>query len=521
MIKKTYFYVKLPKIRFRMKIKQMLIGFIVILSIKLTAQEKPIKLQLEAQTIGTSNAQVPFWMRSNQFGSVPTHGASGSLIVRATRDYSEGKKNSIDWGAGFEGRSNLGNNSKVILIEGYGKVKASIFQLKIGRTKDVVGLNGDTSLSSGNFSLSGNALGVPKVEISIPDYWRLPVLGGAISLKGTLAHGWIGSTRVPARIGGAINGAPPLFTGTQNPKTYLHQKSLYGRIGREDWKINLFGGVNHQAFWGNEDETYGENFGISTLKTWYYVALGKTYGRGGIPRSKIGNQLGSIDVGLQYSFKNFDLLVYRQNFYDVGALSKLANIRDGLTGIVIKNTTEHIPDQFRFKKLLVELFYSKHQAGELGSIKTRSGDEDYYNNFFYIDGWSYKGTGLGNPLITHHEDVRGNLAAAPADYFSNNRVIAIHTGVTASLKKWEFTMKTTFSKNYGTFATSMEGRSLGNIKPSFPEHGLFGRVNQFSGYLEVSRNLKNGYCFGAIAAVDQGQLLYNSQGLIIKAVKTF
>ena len=37
-------------------------------------------------------------------------------------------------------------------------------------------------------------------------------------------------------------------------ETYLHQKSLYGRFGKPEWKWKLYGGFNHQVFWGNEKD---------------------------------------------------------------------------------------------------------------------------------------------------------------------------------------------------------------------------------------------------------------------------
>ena len=64
----------------------------------------------------------------------------------------------FDWGASFEGRANLGQGSNLILIEGYGKIRLSIFEFRAGRSKEIMGLC-DTTLSSGSFSVSGNNLG--------------------------------------------------------------------------------------------------------------------------------------------------------------------------------------------------------------------------------------------------------------------------------------------------------------------------------------------------------------------------
>ena len=56
-----------------------------------------------------------------------------------------------------------------------------------------------------------------------------------------------------------------------------------------------------------------------------------------LKKTRIGNHIGSIDLGLEYEFDKTRLLIYRQNFYEGGALSQLANIQDGLNGISITN----------------------------------------------------------------------------------------------------------------------------------------------------------------------------------------
>src|SRR5690606_15483380 len=194
------------------------------------------------------------------------------------------------------------------------------------------------------------------------------------------------------------------------------------------------------------------------------------------------------DLGAEIDFGTVKLKIYRQNFYDVGALSRLANIRDGLNGVTVKNKEFNRSDKlFQWGTILFEFFYSKHQAGEFGSKVTKSGDEDYYNNYFYREGWSYKNLGLGNPLISKKSDVRTHHPVYPSNYFSNNRVIAFHFGNSGKIHNWDYNLKATYSLNYGTFGTSPEGHSLGELEPYEPKHGLFGRVNQFSGYLEANK----------------------------------
>lgn len=469
------------------------------------------------QAVGTSERTVPFWLRANKFGSTPSPGRSGTLIGRLVKDLDSTQKGKLNWGAGFEGRLNAGNSTDFLLIEGYAKIKRGSFQLMAGRTKDVMGLNADTSLSSGNFAISGNALGIPKVELSIPNYTSLGIFDKVLAIKGNFSHGWVGNFPITPMVGKNYTAL------VDEAYTFLHQKSFYVRFGKDNWKWKAYGGFNHQVFWGNEKKIHGaERFKLSTLETFFYVATGKTYGNADsqLPASKIGNQLGSIDLGVEYQFKDMRVVFTRQNFYDVGALSKLANIKDGLNSLMFENLRPRKEGIFSWKRIMLEFLYSKNQAGQFNSKYTKSGDEDYYNNSFYPKGWSYFGSAIGSPMLTTKNSAREGLASHPADFFINNRVVAFHTGFLGGISSWSFLAKASYSLNYGTFGTSKEGHSTGEIIPTEPIYGLFGKANQFSGFLSIEKKMNNLWRLSFDAGVDRGQLLYNSSGILLRAIRS-
>ncbi|PVH25579.1 capsule assembly Wzi family protein [Sphingobacterium corticibacter] len=480
-------------------------------------------LQLEGGYAG--DRQVPFWMRSNQFGSIPLEGGSGSLLVRSFKDYRqpgewkgrESNNNSLwDWGYSLEGRANIGRTLQAQIIEAHAKVRFAMFEARLGRSRDVMGLNGDTLLTSGNFAVSGNALGVPKFEISIPEYYRLPWFDGLFSFKGNFANGYMGkfelkpsSFRVPV--------------DDYRLNTFLHQKSLYGRLGREAWKLQLYGGFNHQVQWGGESKRYGKDFDLNFLQTLTYVTLGTAYGGQGnpIPRSKIGNHQGSLDLGASYNFGKVTLMAYRQNIYDVGALSKLANIRDGLNGLTLSNNLyRKNSKKWDWRKILVEFFYSKDQAGYPWSKATASGDEDYYNNSEYLEGWSYRDVGMGTPLIITALSARPGQAHFPFDFFISNRVVATHIGASGHIFDWNVLTKITYAKHYGTFATSEYGKSTGRTFHQ-PHSEMFVPVNQFSAFLQTEKRLFSNTWLGGMFAIDQGGMLPSGAGLMVHIRREF
>jgi len=343
-----------------------------------TAQVKDVHVSLEADGIGTTSGVVPFWLRSNQFGSVPLSGGSGSFIGRIRKDYDTTKI--FDWAASFEGRANLGNYSRFDVIEGVIKARAGIFELKAGRSKDIVGLV-DSTLSSGSFSVSGNALGIPKVGISIPNYYSIPVLGKLFAVKGTFANGYAGDVQVQ------YGNKPAKF------KSYYLENSFYIQLGKPSWRLKLNAGFNHEVLWGDEKRVFGPRYTLTGSETYWYVVTGKVFNF-----SKVGNHLGSFDLGGEYKFDDLTLRAYRQSFYDKGALSSLANVKDGLNGITVTNN-KLVSGNFQWRKILLEFLYTANQAGTKDSKQTESGAEDYYNNYEYVEGWSYKNIGLGTPLL--------------------------------------------------------------------------------------------------------------------------
>lgn len=471
------------------------------------AQEGNPVLGFESWGGYTSGGTVPFWLRSNQFGSVPLDGASLSVIGFARKDYDTGLGKLFDWGASFEGRANLGQGSNLTLIEGYGKIRLGIFELRAGRSKEIMGLC-DTTLTSGSWAVSGTSLGVPEIELSVRDYWTLPWFGGLFAFKGNFAHGWMGDVQMFRYI----------MYDTLTLTSYLHKKSLYGRLGKPSWRLKLYGGFNHEVVWGSEQEYYLEDYTLTPLQTYYYVITGKKFSNGYIQEERQGNHLGSIDVGLEYRFQNINLFVYRQNLYEAGALRKLANIRDGLNGISITNLKEGGDNKY-WDKLVFEFLYTKDQAGRPDSPEYGSYYEPYYNHGQYTEGWSYNGIGLGSPFITTATWLRKELPVYPGEFFVNNRIALFHFGGEGKIKNINYLLKVSWSKNWGTYNTTDEEQSTNNQDPGY--YGIFGEQQQLSTCLELGKKLDNGLNLGLIGAADLGKLYYNSFGLFLKASYSF
>ena len=149
-----------------------------------------------------------------------------------------------------------------------------------------------------------------------------------------------------------------------------------------------------------------------------------------------------------------------------------------------------------------------------GQYHTPSGDEDYYNNYQYIQGWSYKGIGIGNPFISSRDYTREGLPSDPDEYFINNRVVVFHFGFEGSLQNWEFHFKNfLFTELWNLY------KQVHDVK--IPGYGIFGEKKQFSAYLDVNKELKQGVNIGFTGAFDVGELFYNSVGVLVRVSKSF
>lgn len=426
-----------------MKIKEaFLVGLLMLAAVVVQAQARTYEPVFSVGGGYTSGLYTPFWLRANQFGEVPTWESYYHAGMSAKMEYRKGRR--ADWAMGATARVNLTETrSDFFFQEAYIKGKFGIFELSAGRKKYIQGLV-DTTLSSGSYIFSGNALPMPKIEIVVNDYWAPGFLGGIAAFKGNFVHGWFDKDR------------------SNVTQVYLHQKSFYGRLGKPSWPVKFYGGFNHQVQWGGTKRylpasiTNASGSKTSLLSDYFYVITGKSLaGAGGDTATygandgfnRLGNHLGSVDVGMEIELKAGKLFFYRQSVYEDGSLFHGNNITDGLHGI---SFTRHA-DQ-GLLKIVLEYFNTTSQGGPGGSGNTVAelrGQDNYFNNGDFPEGWSYMGKALGSPLITL--DSETGLNPTFNTYFDNNRVEAFYLGAEALIGENHLTFRGSLSNAIGFY----------------------------------------------------------------------
>jgi hypothetical protein len=466
--------------------------------------------QFEVGTLATT-AQTPFWLRANQYGIVPLNGPVLRLQTSLRADYRAGQKTFfdtagrrplLDWGYAFEAVANVGATNEVLLPDAHLKGRLGAFELYVGRKREVIGLV-DTLLTTGAYAWSGNALPIPKIQLGLYQFTPVPYTKGVVSFVGAFGHGWFEDR------GRLVKGS------------YLHHKYLYGRLGKSTWPFRLYGGFNHQVVWGGAAEPGVLNEQLSVggrlPKGWQYfpaVVMGtRNQWKPGDPNvtsfedNRIGNHLGSLDVGFDVHLSQWNLYGYRQFLYDDGSLFYGTNLADGLNGLRLKNRRKPAGEAFFLRQLTIEYLYTESQGGDAFIIDDAEfrGRDDYFNHGQFVDGWTYLSRTIGTPFLTPIGEPRPELPQRRAGLV-NNRVRAGHLAFNALIQnKIELTTRLSLSRNLGTYAAPFPGAPV-----------------QFSGFVSAAMPVQwlGGATLSGSLALDAGGLLPSSVGVYVGLRKT-
>ncbi|KAA9353501.1 capsule assembly Wzi family protein [Larkinella humicola] len=480
-----------------------------LVSCPLYAQKPVSSVQVSAEVSGMASSarRTPFWLRANQFGTVPLIAPAGTVRLGSSgvfRVDSTGKGWHFGYGAEVVGYA--GPNNRLLVPEAYAKIGYRSIELVVGRRKEVLGLV-DTTLSSGSYSWSGNALPITKIQLGTNGYAPLKFTKGLISINAFFAHGWFPNT-----------------DSIQN--SYLHQKALYGRIGKPNWKVKLYGGFLHNAQWGGKSKYLSSNQAVggvipSSFKTYLAVITASQPSNAGdyaFPDAvnRFGNHLGNIDIGTEISIKQYRILGYYQHPFEDKSGLALVNLPDGLYGIRIQNVSGQPNPFFKLKTITVEYLTTRDQSGATVKIDSRKYDgmDDYFNNIQYIDGWAVKERIIGTPFITRYKDTKPewdtHLTPSKKNQGSmiNNSLVSLyHIAVLGELRSG-VTVEGRFSlsSNYGTHWKRFPGsvtQSSSLIRLNIPVSWLGG------GFLGIN------------LAMDQGDLYNDAIGGLISFKKVW
>lgn len=395
----------------------------------------------EASTQFFATVHTPFWMQARQYGVIAERGpflhttlalSSDYQIPSKTRPYLKAK--ALDWGYAFEVSENAGATNQLLLPQSFVKVKYRVLELSAGKRRELTGI-ADSTLGMGPYSGSGNAMSIPKIQLALRTWTRL--FTPHLAIRASLAHGWLEDPRAFVR------------------HAYLHQKTLYLRIGKPKAPVLGFVGMNHQVQWA------GRTFGPVEPKEYFQpdgslphdaaALVSVVTGKRGFGknynlydnRERVGNHLGSVDLALQMQSDDRTILMYRQQPYEMPSLLQLANLRDGLMGISVHNNAADYSST-GIRTIVFE-YLSTQDQGRKGPLWGTGPvwQEQYFNHLQYRQGWSYRGRTIGVPFIT---------PSKTSTHFTNDNLLTVfHLGIEAFLfGRWELNGRLSHVTSRGT-----------------------------------------------------------------------
>lgn len=453
----------------------------------------------------STSRQTPYLNRTNQYGLAPVEAQTWFLNAAVHRKYdstyTENKK-LHPWGYsyGFEAHANLGGKNSLLLPTAHISGRYKGVELYIGRKREYLGL-ADTTGTWGSYIWSGNALPLPKIQISTPHY--VPLAGqGFLSAKLGLSHGWFGKQHY-------------------TEKYYLHQKWLYLKIGRETQRLNLIGGLNQNVQWGGYSETLKDDdlFTVnghfaSDLFTYLNVVLPlKIWKRPDNKYSpaereyRFGNHLGTLDLGVKMKTAQGTISMYRQTPWKDGQIPEVFFSWDGNYTLIYD-----LKEPASVRKISIEIFTTQRQGYEITwlarffGLKERHPDElqSYLNHGQYLDGWSYEKRGIGSIAIVPHEELKEEARVENYLRFTrDNKVIAPAFTVAGKIQNISYSLHGGYIISEGT---------LTNERPE--------KLSQFSTRITGAFPLLKYDLYGKIdVGLDLGNLYGNQAGVNLTVYK--
>lgn len=374
--------------------------------------------QAELSGWAAQRSQTPFWLRTNQFGALPW--ASPGALFNGSLG---GRWQVGNWTlkASVQAVGQLTRSPQVVLPQAYVGLERGHVELYVGRRREINGLT-DTLLTSGSYAYSGNAVPITQIRLGTREYAPLGFTKGWVAINAFMSHGW--------------------FTDTDSMKNvWLHGKALFVRLGKQKW--HLYGGVTHFVQWGGysaylepgltRNGHLPRNWTAFKNVLWPGSLEGNANDQltGHDTLNRVGNQLGSIDLGLELNLRSFQLLVYHQHAYEDMSGVAFQNFPDGIFGLRWKTTTPS--KAFQLRQLTLEYITTLNRSG-----RGPKGYDDYFYNGQYLDGWVHENYIIGTPLFTRTKDIPYALRQTYSDLnrprsVNNNALRAWHVGLEAQV----------------------------------------------------------------------------------------
>lgn len=439
------------------------------------------------EAVAAGGDYAPFWIQSNRYGDIsasPYSGNIGGGIVKpAHHDHRW-----WDWDGGVEivarAQSRLPEGSPYPDSTLTGYLKQAYVHGRVGCVDVTIGirptcyLTEDEKLTTGSLLLSHNAHPLPRISIGIERYTAIPGLYGYAEIKGGLTHAWLNDNQYVTH-------------------AKLHHAWAGLRLGGR-LPVNIAYEFHHAAQWGGYSPEYGD-LG-NDMHAYINTVLARAGGN--MLNDQLnaqGNHLCAQQLSVTAKGQRWHATAYWQNMSEdnICLIGTGQNLTDGIWGIHAEQTVWPY-----ISGLTYEYVNTTSQSGPYHDRDglCYAGDDQYYRNSVYQNGWNYMLRTLGTPLITsplYNSD--GTL------HTLNSRIRTHHIGLRGDIYGWRWRGLVTYNRNWGNDNTH--------------NHVL---SHNTAWLIEVEKHIEKawGLDFGLSIAGDAGTQWGNHAGAMIQIRKT-
>ncbi len=399
------------------------------------AERDTIEYGFSVSAVASTGQYAPFFIQSNRNGDISQEPFSGNLSVyfgkRATRPH---RWFDYDFAVEFSGRIDDKWQQQKHPVTGYfnqlyAHVRLYVFDITAGITPYLLGPQ-DPMLSTGGMLFSTNAHPIPRVTIGIDQYTAVPGLYGFVEIKGGFTHGWF-------------------VDNVYVSKSYLHHAYAGARV-LGNLPINVSYEFHHVAQWGGYSPVYGD-LG-NTWKDYGHAIMAKSGGT--MANDQInaqGNHIGWQILSVDIKGEEWKATAYWQAIFEDGPvrfISQTMNRPDGLWGLHISQSAWPYINGFTY-----EFLNTTDQSGPYHDRDgfVYGGNDSYFTNSIYQNGWNYFMRTIGTPYITsplYNES--GSTQTV------NNRVKTHYAGFTGDIYGWRYRLMASYTRNYGSYSAPIE-----------------------------------------------------------------
>jgi len=231
-------------------------------------------------------------------------------------------------------------------------------------------------------------------------------------------------------------------------------------------KFNRFSfglSLDHYAMWGGRHPVHGDM--PATFDNYWRMVFGMSAGSSGTSsdvKNVIGNQLGAEKFKFAWQGDGWRVVAQHDIMYDDKSGMLFHNFPDGV------NTVWFGFDDKRkwVSDVLFEYVNSMNQSGPKHEIKDEKGqtiilggNDNYFNNGYYLSGWTYYGRIIGLPLFLPAEKVNGEARGV-----MSNRIQSYHIGLGGQLfKLMPYKLMLTWTNHFGTYDHPIENSPFGQF----------------------------------------------------------